>query len=121
MERAMNTDTTPDALRYVPAEAVETPLAGFAELPVETQDSRPLGHLAGLVIDPVGRRLEYLVVESSQWAGRARRLVPFSMATIDRSRGALRLEGQAPLEACPEFDPRAIRQLSADDLAVAAG
>lgn len=105
------------ALTYVPASAVQTTLVEFARLPVETPDRTRMGELAGLVVDLARQRLRYLVVESSPTAGRARRLVPFTAATIDRARGALRLESISAL-SCAEFDPDAFRTLSADDTTI---
>ncbi len=100
------------ALTYVPASAVEATLVEFARLPVETRDRTRMGELAGLVIDLARHRLQYLVVDSTNPA-QARRLVPFTAATIDRARGALRLESTAPA-TCAEFDPSAFQPLSAD-------
>jgi hypothetical protein len=105
-------------LRFVPAAAVESPLPSIEGLAVEAGDAGPIGRVKGLVIDLVGRRLQYLVVETSRWAGRAQRLVPFSTATLDRTRPALRLEADRRLDQCPEFDPRSIRPLSGDELVV---
>jgi hypothetical protein len=100
----------------VAAGSVQGPFVDFAQLPVETPDRKPIGRFAGLVVDVVSRRLQYVVVETSRWAGRARWLVPFSLATIDRDRGALQLHHDAPLEASPQLDSLAIRELADDDL-----
>jgi hypothetical protein len=105
-------------LRFVPATAVDGPMPNLEGLAVEAGDARPIGRVKGLVIDLVARRLQYLVVETSRWAGRALRLVPFSVATLDRTRPALRLEGESSLEHCPEFDPASIRPLSGEELVV---
>jgi hypothetical protein len=102
-------------LRFVPAVAVQGPAIDFSELPVETRDDRPVGRLAGVVVDLVCRELRYIVVESSRWAECAMRLVPFSIATIDRDRRALRLDALGSLETCAEFDPRVIPPLSPED------
>lgn len=102
-------------LAYVPATAVEATLVEFARLPVETTDRARVGELAGLVIDVARRRLRFLVVENSHWAGRAGRLVPFTQATLDRTRGALRLEASVP-DVFQEFDPAAFQALSKDEL-----
>lgn len=105
------------ALTFVPASAVETTRVAFTRLPVEMPDRTRIGELAGLVIDLARQRLRYFVVESSPLSGPTRRLVPFTAATIDRARGALRLEATAP-DSCAEFDPRAFRALSTDDTTV---
>jgi hypothetical protein len=110
-----------ERLRYVPAGAVDSALVNFMQLPVETSDRRPLGRIAGLVIDLVARRLRYLVIETSRWAGRASWLVPFSTATIDADRRALRLLADPSLDKCAKFDPRGIRELSPEDVVIAVG
>jgi hypothetical protein len=109
--------TSQQLLRYVSAGSVQGPVGDFARLPVETPDRKPLGRFAGFVVDLVSRRLKFMVIETSRWRGR-RWLVPFSLVTLDRERGALQLENDAPFETCPEFDPAAIRELGDDDLRV---
>lgn len=106
------------ALRFVPATAMEPSVVSFEGLPIETPDHRRLGQVSGVVVDLLSRRLRYIVVESARWAGRVRRLVPFSMATIDAERRTLRLEADTP-DQWAEFDPAAFRPLNGDEVLVA--
>lgn len=116
----MSTDTPKPNLRFVPAAAVEPSGVSFDAMAVETADRRRLGHLSGVVIDLLSRRLRYVVVESSRWAGRAAcRLVPFSTATLDTERRTLRIDANDAVESWAEFDPAAFRPLTGDELLIA--
>jgi hypothetical protein len=91
-------------MRYVPAGMLRIPGLRFNSVPVETNGRLPLGRLAGVLVDPVARRLRYLVVDSSGWFARVWRLVPFSVAVVDTQRGALRVD-DGGLNALVEVEP----------------
>jgi hypothetical protein len=89
----------------------------FHSLTVETRDHRPLGHLAGFVVDPVGRQLRYLVLETHRWFKSARRMVPLPVAWLDVSDQTLRVDlDEGALRGSHDFDRAKIRELSSDDL-----
>lgn len=54
-----------------------------------------LGTLAGVLIDPLNRRLSYLIVESHSWFARHHHVVPFDVVQVDRGRNALRVAAGA--------------------------
>ena len=84
-----------DGLHYVGAKDVGIPASTFGHL-VEAADGAPLGRLEGFLVDPVNRRICFLVIgRRTGW--RLRRLfVPFVPAMIDRV--SQRLQLLAPAE-----------------------
>jgi hypothetical protein len=94
-------------LQYVPASMLRGGGVDFGRLPVETDQRRPVGRLAGVLVDPTVKKLRYLVVDGSRWLAGAWRVVPFSVAVIDAASGILRVDGGA-VDECVELEPSAI-------------
>jgi hypothetical protein len=69
---------------------------------------RALGHLRGVVVDPVNQRLRYLVVRAARMFGRLT-LVPAVAARVDKTRRVIELDISG-------HELQALRNFTLDDL-----
>jgi PRC-barrel domain len=94
-----------DSLRYLEANAVNCPTGKLEGLCVISQDDEALGVVNGVLIDPVTRKLRYLVSADT----------PAVMLPDDR------LRVDEPFESIERqrFDARAVPRFSDDDLMTA--
>jgi sporulation protein YlmC with PRC-barrel domain len=101
--------TSPAHLRYLDAGGIANPDTDFEQMPIESESGERLGLLDGVVIEPAAGRIRYLVIEAGRWWRRQYRLVPLTLARLDRKRGSVRmdLDGRQ-LQDCPRFDPDAL-------------
>lgn len=110
----MDHETSPSALCYVEAARLENPAGERAPLEVRGSDGERIGSLDGVVIDPVERRLRFVVVKST--ASRRYLLPPECAPRFAAGGKSLRVELEpAALVECEEFEPSAIRQYSDAD------
>lgn len=103
------------SLRYLDAARIGN--AGIDhEASVETGNGSLVGRLLGFIVDPQGRRLRYVVVDSGRGGSRA---LPFGPACFDFEQRRLRMLDDPGAEQCPEFDSVDFPAFSDDDLIAA--
>lgn len=85
-----------------------TRIAGLPgeSLIVRTATGRVLGHLRGLIMDPMNQHLRYLVVRASGWFSKAT-LVPAVTPRVDFDDRAIEIDVQ-------DMDLRAVHRLTLD-------
>lgn len=107
-------------LRYLNAEHVRCPIGALAGVEVRSADDESLGHLDGVLLDPLQRRVCYLVLHSSGLFRRRRFLLPVDAAPhVEAENRILRVEAQAGELERECFDPRAVRPFSDEDVVTA--
>jgi PRC-barrel domain len=109
-----------EALRYLEADHVESPIGSLGHLELCTMDDEKLGVLDGVLIDPAARRLRYFVVKSSGWFSRGRYILSADdVARVEADQHILRID--APAAALPResFDPGTVREFSDEDVITA--
>ena len=79
------------ALCYLEASKVDSPAGALSELALVTTEGKPLGHIAGVVIEPAARRVRYYDVLSTGWRRRRYLVSADQLAQIDSEKGVLRL------------------------------
>ena len=106
-----------DRLCYLEASQVLGPAGRMAALDVRTRENEPLGSLAGVLVDPLARKLRFFVVVSSGPHAGRRYLLPADVApTVDAESHALRLElTPEELSRLPEFDTSRVRAFTEED------
>src|SRR5262245_39276912 len=108
-----------DALRYVTAEQVETPVGRLGDAVVVSPTGDKLGRLDGVVVDPAGRRVPFLVVAVRKRLRTHRYLLPLAPSRIDEHR-VLHVDVQSDeLDQLPEVPPARIPSFTDDDLIAA--
>jgi hypothetical protein len=112
VEGEMVADTSAD-LRYL--EPSDTVIAGTSGegLAVRT-GTEVIGRLRGFIVDPLTRRLQYLVVQTSGWLGRLT-VFPFTEARIDVDSREIELLDERVIDDSQPFRPGMFPQLSEDD------
>jgi PRC-barrel domain len=106
-----------DTLRYLPAHKVAHRYGSLGPAAVISQDDRLVGQLDGVVIDPAGRKLRYLVVRTLGFLGARHRLVPADWPVqLDREANAVRIRGGGPVSRCAVVDPRKLPAFGDDDV-----
>ena len=102
------------SLRYIDASHVASGVTDLAGFEVLTATGRKLGALNGLIVDPPERSIRFAVVDRNNQRQSAQLLVPISLAQLDVSRKALRVDLEGDGE-CPAFDPEAFPTFSIKD------
>jgi hypothetical protein len=104
-------------LRYVDADRVDTPAGRLNDTVVVDPSHATLGKLAGIVVDPVGRRVHGYVIESRKWLSSRHYIVPPGPMRLDRDHHALEVDlYETQLD---EVEPHTIPRFSDDDLIAA--
>ena len=108
-----------DSLRYLEANAVDSPTGKLDGLSVVSQDDEALGVVSGVLIDPVSRQLRYFVVQAARLFNRRRYLVAADAPAVVADDKTLRVE--QPLENIERhrFDSRSVPRFSDEDLMTA--
>lgn len=103
--------------RYLDADEVDDSVVNFNRLDVRGPENEKLGDIDGFIVDPDSGRLYFAVVDSGGWFTSRRFLLPIGHATVDRDRGALRVDvTKDSLRRYPEFDEDRFRTFSDEDL-----
>lgn len=107
-------------LCYLVASKVESPAGVLSDLSVLTADGKPLGTVAGVVIEPAARRVRYYDVQSTGWFRRRHYLLEADqLVQLEGERKAVRLRAKDEVREVRNLDPRALRPFSDDDLLAA--
>ena len=88
-------DTMAAHLRYIETGRLRTIDDRLDGAVVLSAADAVLGTLTGVLVDPLSRRLCFLVVESRSWFARHHHVVPFDGVQFDRARNALRVDVDA--------------------------
>jgi hypothetical protein len=108
------------SLRYVDASRVDSPLGHLGSLDVRGADDQKIGRVAGVLIDPMQRRLRFFVVSTGRSSGREYLLPTDSPARMDPERNLLRVDvDPKDLAQCPEFSRSNTPDMSDDDMVAA--
>ncbi|HUE85440.1 MAG TPA: PRC-barrel domain-containing protein [Vicinamibacterales bacterium] len=106
-------------LCYLDAKNVSSPAGLLSELELVTPEGKPIGSVAGVVIDAAAGRVRYLDVQSSGWLRGRRYLVEADhLAQVDAEQKVLRLL-ESDLTEVRGLDPAALHPFSDDDLLAA--
>lgn len=108
-------------LCYIDASRVQSPAGELGALGVLDRNDCRIGTVEGVLVDPVQRRLRFLVVESDSHRGSRHLLVPSDTPTVvDENAKSVRVELDSDeLAEFDDFDPRRVRQFSDDDVIAA--
>ena len=108
-----------DALRYITADQVETPVGRLGDTVVVGPTGDRLGRLDGIVVDPAGRRVPFLVVAVRKRLRTRHYLLPLAPSRIDEQH-VLHVDVQTDeIDQLPEVPPARIPSFSDDDLITA--
>lgn len=108
-----------EALRYVTADHVDTPMGSLGDAVVVSPSGDKLGHLDGIVIDPAKRRAPFMVVAVRKLLRTHRYLLPLAPSRIDE-RHVLHVDVEPhQLNQLPEVPAARIPSFSDDDLITA--
>jgi hypothetical protein len=88
-------DANATHLRYLKADQLRIAAGGLDGASVVSPAHRTLGTLAGALVDPVGRRVCYWVIQSGRWPMKRRYALPFSATRVDPARQALLVDADA--------------------------
>ena len=114
----MALDSAATRLRYLDTSRLDAPL--LKPLDVRTRADASIGTFDGVVVDPVERRVRYLVVDRGWRFKHNRRLIPLPVASVDGEHNILRLEvDNVDADGWQEFDVRTFPTFSDDDLITA--
>ena len=109
----------PSHLRYLSSDHLSMPLPSD-HLDIRSREGGKIGDLKGVIIDPAGRQVLYLVVDCSGLFTHQRYLLPIHHTQIDAEHQALRVDvDSAGLARCAKFDPRVFPNFSDDDFIAA--
>jgi hypothetical protein len=113
----MDDETRTSQLRFLDNSRLESPLV--EPLDVCTQTGTKIGTFDGVVVDPVERRVRYLVVDRGR-VFHKRCLIPMPAARVDAAHHELRIDvDDTDTNAWERFDPVTIPTFSDDDLVTA--
>ena len=110
-------DANATNLRYLKADQLRTAAGGLDGAPIMSPAHMTLGTLAGALVDPVGRRVCYLVIESGRWPMKHRYALPLSTTRVDPDRQALLVDAEA--DNLQEVWTKRFAAFSEDDLIAA--
>jgi hypothetical protein len=110
-------DANATNLRYLKADQLRTAAGALDGAPVVSPAHRTLGTLAGALVDPVGRRVCYLVIESGHWPMKHRYALPLITTRVDPDRQALLVDAEA--DDLQEVWTKRFAPFSEDDLIAA--
>ena len=82
-------------LRYLKADQLRTAAGGLNGTPVMSGADTTIGTLAGALVDPIGRQVCYLVIESGRWLMKHRYALPLGTTRVDPDRQALLVDADA--------------------------
>lgn len=104
-------------LRYIDASNVLCRAGGLAQVDLVGAGDEKLGHLNGVLIDPVAGTLRYYVVESPGWLNRRQYLLPTDMpARVDPDGRSLHLDiDPGYMKECETFERASVPMYSAED------
>ncbi len=104
-------------LRYLEANSVRCSAGNLSDYRVCTEDSQPLGSVAGVLISPATRRCQYFVVESSGLLKHRRFLVPVDAgASVQEEFNTLRIAARKDELDFETFTPSSVPEFSDEDL-----
>jgi PRC-barrel domain len=104
-------------LRYLEANSVRCSAGSLSDFRVCTEDSQPLGNVAGVLISPTTRRFQYFVVESSGLLKHRRFLVPVDAgASLQEEFNTLRITARKDELDLETFTPSSVPAFSDEDL-----
>jgi hypothetical protein len=104
-------------LRYLEANSVRCSAGSLSDFRVCTEDSQPLGNVAGVLISPTTRRFQYFVVESSGLLKHRRFLVPVDAgASLQEEFNTLRIAARKDELDLETFTPSSVPAFSDEDL-----
>jgi uncharacterized protein YrrD len=113
----MDEETQTSQLRFLDNSRLESPLV--EPLDVRTQTGTKIGTFDGVVVDPVERRVRYLVVDRGR-VFHKRCLIPMPAARVDAAHHELRIDvDDTDTNAWERFDPVTFPTFSDDDLVTA--
>ena len=104
-------------LRYINAGRLRTTADGLDGTSVVSSANNILGTFAGALVDPLSRRVRFLIVESRHWLATRQYILPFGTVRFDKERNALRVDGDAGDLREVRLD--AVERFSDDDLIAA--
>jgi hypothetical protein len=104
-------------LRYIGADHLCTTADSLDGAVLLSPTDTTLGKLAGALIDPLRRRVCYLIVESRSWLRTHQYLLPLDITRFDRERKALCVDVEAA--ALREVHVDTFERFSDDDLITA--
>lgn len=104
-------------LRYIDASNVLCRAGGLADVDLVGTGDEKLGHLNGVLIDPVAGKLQYFVVESPGWLNRRQYLLPTDTpARVDPDGRSLHVDiDPTCMKDCETFERTSVPQYSAED------
>lgn len=104
-------------LRYIDASNVLCRAGGMADVDLVGVGDEKLGHLNGVLIDPVAGKLQYYVVESPGWLNRRQYLLPTDMpARVDPDGRSLHVDIEPGcMEDCETFERASVPPYSPED------
>ena len=101
-------------LRYLDAEHVNHPSGTLAGVTVWSQDDQKLGEIAGVLVEPATRRVEFFVVERRNALLSKKYLLPADTLPV-LSAGDRRVVVTARPDDLQRFDRKLIERFSDDD------
>lgn len=104
-------------LRYIDASNVLCRAGGLADVDLVGAGEEKLGHLNGVLIDPVAGKLQYYVVEAPGWLNRRQYLLPTDMpASVDPGGRSLHVDiDPGCMEECETFERASVPTYSPED------
>jgi sporulation protein YlmC with PRC-barrel domain len=112
---SQNANHVRSELSYLDARKVTLPTGVLADLDVVTSDGKPVGSIAGVVIEAAARCVRYYKVRSSGWLRNRHRYIDAAqLAQVDPERKVLRLLTPDVDTAHPDLSN--VREFSDDDL-----
>ncbi len=107
-----------DALCYLPAGDVDSPVGSLADLRLCNSDDETVGTVDGVLIDPPARCVRYFVVKPAADSSADRFLVsPDAIIRVEPGQRVARMES-SDVRLLP-FDPRKARRFTEDDAVTA--
>lgn len=103
-------------LRYLDAANVRCPAGYLSDFRVCTEDSESLGNINGVLISPVTRRCEYIVIESKGLLSHKRFLLPVEEGAILQEPATLKINARKDELNLETFTPSSVPEFSDDDL-----
>jgi hypothetical protein len=101
-------------LRYLDAEHVNHPSGTFAGVTLWTEDDEQLGTIAGVLVEPASRRVQYFVIERRSVLRPRRYLLPVDSLPV-LSADNRKLVVHARADDLQRFDGRLVEPFSDED------
>jgi hypothetical protein len=104
-------------LCYLDAADVRGPLPSWDGVALRNHADEEIGQLDGIVIDPAGRHVHYLIVSATGMFRRHQYLLPFHPTRLDVEHQSLCVDlPKTALKQCEKFERAEFRRYSAEDL-----